>query len=255
DGGRRSYTVERACADYIAFLQSEGRNAKAVSDAQGRINAFILPHFSDREVADLKAEQLRKWRTDLAKVGPRIRTGNGEKQKYRTTTGNDADRARKASANRNWTTLRAILNHAFRENRVASDAAWRRVKPFNNVEAARVRYLTIEESRRLVNACEGDFRLLVQAALQTGARYRQLAGLKVSDFNATSGTLDLRTRKGNGTEKSYVCVLSDEGTKFFRQVCAGKPRDDLMFRKADGEPWMTANQQRLMKAACKRSAI
>jgi len=37
--------------------------------------------------------------------------------------------------------------------------------------------------KRLINASEPDFRLLVQAALQTGARYSELARLTVSDFN------------------------------------------------------------------------
>jgi hypothetical protein len=170
------YTVARACADYVAFLQSEGRNAAAIRDAETRINAFVLPSLGDCEIADLKPEQLRKWRTDLTKAGPRLRTRSGEKQKHRSDA---SDRARKASANRHWTCLRAALNHAFREGKAASDAAWRRVKPFNNVDAARVRYLTIEESRRLVNGCDAEFRLRVQAALQTGARYGQI------DANAT----------------------------------------------------------------------
>jgi len=39
------------------------------------------------------------------------------------------------------------------------------------VAAARVRYLTVAEAKRLLNACNPDFRRLVQAALATGARY------------------------------------------------------------------------------------
>ena len=46
---------------------------------------------------------------------------------------------------------------------------------FKNVDTARLRYLTIAEAQRLINASEPDFRLLVQAALQTGARYSELA--------------------------------------------------------------------------------
>src|SRR5665647_40107 len=66
-----------------------------------------------------------------------------------------------------------------RRREAASDLAWGKVKPFKNVDAARLRYLTIAEAKRLINASEPDFRLLAQAALQTAARYSELARLTV----------------------------------------------------------------------------
>ena len=49
------------------------------------------------------------------------------------------------------------------------------MKPFRGVNAAKIRYLSNDEARRLLNACDGDFRTLVAPALQTGARYQELA--------------------------------------------------------------------------------
>jgi len=46
----------------------------------------------------------------------------------------EARRKRKATANRSLTMLKAALNRAFRGGRVASDTAWRKVKPFAQVE-------------------------------------------------------------------------------------------------------------------------
>ncbi|MBV8093007.1 MAG: hypothetical protein JO110_07200 [Acetobacteraceae bacterium] len=54
--------------------------------------------------------------------------------------------------------LKAALNLAYREGRVARDDAWRRVKPFQKVAAARVRYLTDEEALRLMNAAPAELR-------------------------------------------------------------------------------------------------
>ena len=83
-------------------------------------------------------------------------------------------RARKATANRTLAVLKAALNHAFDDEHVASNTAWgRRVKPFEGVTMARVRFLQVAEAKRLVIACDPDFRPLVQAALQTGARYSE----------------------------------------------------------------------------------
>src|SRR5690606_25773272 len=99
-------------------------------------------------------------------------------------------------------------NRAWREGKAPSDTEWRRVEPFEAVEAARVRYLEISEARRLVNACEPEFRRLVQAALQTGCRYGELAALRVEDFNGDAGTIHVRQSKAG---KARHVVLTDEG--------------------------------------------
>jgi integrase len=144
----------------------------------------------------------------------------------------------KSSANRTWTVLRAALNHAFREELVASDAAWRKVESFKGVDAARVRYLPVEQARRLVNTSEPDFRLLVQAALQTGCRYSELARLEVADFNPDSGTVAVRRSKSG---KARHVVLTDEGVLFFRQLAAGHASSEIMLCKANGEAWRASH--------------
>jgi hypothetical protein len=65
------------------------------------------------------------------------------------------------------TVLKAALNHAWKAGHVASDDAWRQVKPFKGVETA-LRYLSEAECVRLVNACEPAFRNLVRGAMLTG---------------------------------------------------------------------------------------
>ena len=67
--------------------------------------------------------------------------------------------------------LKAALNHAYDEGHVANSNAWgRRLAPFEQVDVARVRYLSVAEAQRLLNACALDFRLLVRAGLETGCR-------------------------------------------------------------------------------------
>jgi integrase len=252
-GPQGPYTVDQAADDYLQYLRDEGRDEAAIKDATWRINAFIRPTLGKCKVAGLDVEHLRRWRTNLAKAAPRLRTKADEQQKHR----DDADeRARKSTANRILTTLKAVLNHAFDEEKVASNKAWgRRVKPFENADAARVRYLTIAEAKRLVNACDPEFRPLVQAALHSGARYGQVAALTVRDFNPDVGSIDFRSRKGRGKEKSYSCVLSDEGVRFFKQACAGRAGKGLIFTKDNGGPWEKSHQARPMSEACERAKI
>src|SRR5262249_59901183 len=93
--------------------------------------------------------------------------------------------------------------------------------------------------KRLINACDGEVRLLVQAALETGCRLGELVGLQVHDFNPDTGTLAIRQSKSG---KSRHVVLTEEGAAFFSQLCAGRAGHDTMFVKADGESWGRRHQ-------------
>ena len=165
------------------------------------------------------------------------------------TIGDDDEtqRRRRSSANRTLTVLKAALNRAWRDGRVSSDAAWRRVEPFESVDAARVHYLTLPEAGRLINASDPDFRLLVKAALLTGARYGELIRLQVHDFNSDSGTLAIRQSK---TGKPRHVILTDEGIDFFGDLATGRAANELILRKADGNGWNTSHQARPMLRAC-----
>ncbi len=132
---------------------------------------------------------------------------------------------------------------------------WRRVKPFRGVDQARVRYLTFADAARLINACDLEFRPLVEAALHTGARYGQITRLIVADFNAAGGTLRLSTRKGDGSVKVYHVVLTAEGIAFFKRACVGRARDAVLFVKAEGGEWDKSQQSRPMAEACTRAKI
>lgn len=245
------YTVNNAVDDYLAHLENDGRGAHAVTDARSRVEAFIRPALGRLDIAALTTERLRDWRDSLAKTPARVRTSKGCAQEHRQI-GEDGRRARRATANRTWTVLRAALNHAFHNGKVESDIAWRRVKPFGGVHSARIRYLTVAEAKRLVNACDPDFRPLVQAALMTGARYSELAQLIASDFNPDVGTIGIAQSKSG---KPRHVILNTEGRDFFRQLCAGRPGGDLLFRRDDGEPWGRSHQFRPMHEACRIAKV
>jgi integrase len=108
---------------------------------------------------------------------------------------------------------RARKNH--KRSGVKSSDAWDSVEPFKGVHIARTRYLEIAECTRLLNACDPEFRILVRAALETGARYQELARLRVADFNAASGTVHIRKSKPN---KDRHIVLTDDGREFFASL-------------------------------------
>ena len=245
------YTVADAVAEHLQYLEHE---KKSSAEARYRAGAHILPELGKIELGKLTAKRIEDWRNALARQPARLRTRPGERQQCRALDHKDdeAVRRRRATANRCLAQLKAALNRAWHNGKVESYNAWGRVKPFKNVSAARERYLTITEAKRLLNACEPDFRLLCRAALETGARYGELVRIKVSDFNPDTGTIAIRRSKSG---KPRDVVLTEEGQAFFKQVCAGRVADEIMFRKDNGSPWGNSSQQFPMMKACRRASI
>lgn len=244
------YTVVDAVTAYLEFLQ---HNRNTAYDVRKRMEAHVLPQLGKIEAASLTADKLRKWQADLARKPPRLRSKPGKAQKYRTLADDeDSLRRRRASANRCLAQLKAALNLAWREGKTPSDKEWRKVKPFEGADAARVRYLTAAECRHLLSACDPVFQNLVRAALETGARYGELVRLRVDDFNPDTGTVAIRISK---TGRPRHVVLTADGATFFEQVCVHRVGSEPMFLKANGSAWRKSHQLRPMVEACRRAKI
>jgi integrase len=245
------YTVKQCIAEYLAWME---HNRKSAGDTHHRATTLIVPKLGAIECERLKTIEMRHWLHELASTPARVRVKRGEAPRFRKIDPGDADavRRRKASANRTLTILKAALNMAWREGKIASDDAWRRVTPFEQADAARVRYLQIDEARRLINACAPDFRALVKAALATGARFGELANLRVGDFNPDAGTVHVRASKSG---KGRHIVLTEEGTQHFATLCAGRKSSEWTLVKADGGKWLKSHQTRPMREACLRGGI
>jgi integrase len=279
DVPRGRLTVRKICARYIEAMERRGQRTL---ETERRFAALVLPELGDLEVSELTAERIRKWHAGLASRPALLRSGQDAKKRNTKAPPEDEEavRRRRASANRVLTMLKAALNNAYDEQWVSNNEAWgRRVKPFRDVDAARMRYLQVVEAKRLINASPSGFRDLVQAALQTGARYSELCRLLVEDFNPDAGTIHVRRSKSG---KGRHVILSDEGVAFFTQLTAGRAGDEWMLHnhgrvqralarererlekagKPTGKPnvndrgdWRAAEQGRLMRDACEHGKI
>lgn len=246
------YTVEDAMRDYLDWYATENKPS-GLAFARQTVEAHIKPALGKIVVNDLTTEKIKRWRRGLLEKPARKRSGKFDPVKYRPApTDENGVRARKATVNRILTIFRAGLHHAFNEtdNGVTNDTAWRRVKPFKNVDAAKVRYLSADECTRLMNASAPDFRPLVQAALLTGARYGELIAMDCDDYNADAGTVSVFESKSG---KTRHIPLNDEGALLFSQLTAGQK--GKIFLKANGEPWGQWQQARPLAAAAEAARI
>lgn len=253
DGAKREgpYAVRHAVEDYLRDY--EARSGKSGGRMEANINAHILPALGKIEVERLSRPRIRDWHRGLATAPRRLRTKAGKEQQYKKL-GDDPEstRKRQATANKILTILKAALNYAVAEGEATDKGAWTAVRPFKDVDAPKVRYLSDRESLRLTNACADDMRQMVTAALLTGARYGELANLKCGDFDPDSDTLYIATSKSG---KPRHIVLTDEGNEFFTQATAGRPKDEITFKRSSGAPWGRTHQYRPLRDACEKAKI
>lgn len=263
------FTVANAIDGYLEWYKA---NKKAYERTRGICRAHILPKLGNIPVARLTTPQINKWVQTLATTPPRTTKGNPKPpyaEKVETgelnRVGNPKfeyiqlpfeewtdtmQRKRKSTANRILTVLKAALNHAWRNNDKVDPSEWQKVKPFDDVDAPKVSYLTEEQASELLQAASDDFRPIARAALLTGCRYGELTRVKVSDLERDQLFIE-KTKTG----KPRHVPLSNDGIKFFKALAKRKTRNDLLLTHQDGSNWDRSHQTRPMRQACEKSGI
>ena len=244
-------TVADAGKRYLDWFRE---HRKATNETENAYRTHILPTLGDVKLRALTTKAIKEWHEGLATAPARVRTSKLAKRPHFKAAPKSADqkRARKATANRILTVLKAILNKAFEDKAVADDSEWRRVKPFKKVDEARIRFLDDAEAIRFLNACPADLRPLANGALLTGARYGELTRLQVRDVDLAAKRIYVAESKSG--RPRYV-PLNPEGAALFRDLVTGKTGADLVFARSDGECWGKNHHVRGVIAACEAAKI
>ncbi len=170
-------TVAEVCRSYVEWLNAAGRQSTA-TDAGNRFKRLVFgTAFSRIPMDRLRKTQVESWLHEQV-------TGEG-------------DRAARDTANRNLRTLRAALNRAYTGGSVASNQAWRTVKPFERTTARRAdAFLDKDQIASLLEHADADLAQLIRAALHTGARPGELAAMTAGDFDRRLGLLHFDGKTG-----------------------------------------------------------
>lgn len=115
-----------------------------------------------------------------------------------------------------------------------------------------MQWLTIAECGRLLNACNPNFRRVVETALLSGARWGELRALRVGDYDSRSGYLLIAESKGG---KPRRIPLTDEGRSALDAMTAGREPNELLLTRPDGQPWGVQDQKQPMTEACAAARI
>lgn len=227
------YTVKQCVADYVAHLKVENGEA-ASKQVKQRLEKHLEPVLGKVELPKLTTRQLKTWHIELVK----------------SDDDPEVVRRSKDSANRILSQAKAAFNLAYRQGLVNSDTAWKRVSAFHDVGEARKLFLTDKQVKRLLAKTTGAFHNLMRAAVLTGARYGELAAVRVQDLDLVHGTLHLTGKTG-----SRYCYLPDDAIAFFRTLSHNKLPGARLLPKPDGEPWGKSHQHRPMKEAVKAAKL
>jgi integrase len=266
--GAGKKTVGDVLDHYVeGYISGEARAkekpGRDLANVKSIIKCHLRPALGSTRLDHLNADQLKAFKINLTKA-PRLTRSGGPSKAIKTTgdvePGDDSEevererlRKRRSRANRIITTLRAALNYAVRQNLIATDVAWRvALKPYGDVDAATLRYLTLDECERLQNAVDEDFRQLVKAALLTGCRYGSLRFLRVADVDLTARGGIVKVTKST---KPQTIRFTKKGCAFIKSMIEGKAKKDLVFTKSSGAPWKPSDQERRMQDGCEAAGI
>lgn len=250
--------------DYYLEHQLAGKGSEAMT------KLWVARHITDsigaKLVTALDADALRRWHRQLAMKPPAkrklVQPENCPKKRY-----SEADpakafdpsdptqvRARKSTANRILTIVKAALNFAWRNDKLPADLPtyWAKVEPFALGEDPPPRMLEQSEITRLLNAAAPALRELLTGALMTGARYGELCGLQVHDYSSEHATVRIYQSK---TGKTLQQPLTNEGEAFFDRLTAGRGATDAVFTKADGTPWGRGDATRPTREAAEAAGL
>ena len=224
-------TVRTALDQYFTALAARSNHAdeyRSVSDNR------IVPILGDYRVDRLTKTIIEDWLVGLVHVDE---------------DDTDAKRRSQDTANRVLTILKAALNKAFEDdaNAIPTDAAWRRVKPFQNVARSRDDDLDTKQVRLLIaNAATFDQCLanLIEAGYLTGARMGELAACSVRDLDAARHTLRLDGKTGQ-----RIVSLTNETAAFLLSLANERQPTDPLLPMADGERWPRSGHHRPVKRA------
>lgn len=226
-------TVRSAIEAYLKDFESRSAHA---TEARQRAELHILPVLGRYRVDRLTSTQIRAWQAGLvAKDDP---------------SDPEARRRSQDTANRLLTILKAALNVAWADdsNHIPSDAAWRKVKPYRGVEASRSDHFDATQVRLLIaKAAPEDqtFANLLEAGFLTGARYGELSGLDVADFDGKDSTISIH----RGKTGARVLTLTQEAVRFFGRLVKDRPGSAPLLPRDDGERWGKSEQHRRFKRA------
>ena len=217
-------TLAQAAESWAAMKTTEtdkpSQKVKVRNTADRIVGAFP----EGQKVSTLTAIQIQRWRDAFLEFADP----------------DDADgvRKRRATANRELATFKAICAKAVRDYGLDIAHPWEAVSKFAKAESFGKRVIVLthaERQRWIANAPDTPTANMIRAALMTGCRSGELVGAHVRDLSGRRLTVSGKTGR-------RTMVLSASAASFFAGLVDGAndPNRSILLR-ADGTAWLEDN--------------
>lgn len=236
-GSPQSKTIEDACNHYVEHLRRT-KGDKAANDAKTRFSGYVLNdcRLAKTELSKLTPAIVGDWRKRVEEM-PKAKgiRGKSRADQRQTACGQSQATMRSPSTiNRDLTPFRAALNHAFRDEWVSRDSAWRnKLRPVPTADKKRETYLDIHQRRAIVEAAAPEIKDFMMGLCVLPIRPGALAQLRASDFDKRLNQLMVNYDK-TGARR---LTLPTETADFIKRVVAQKIGGAYIFCSFDGKPW------------------
>ena len=220
------FSVEAACRDYVDDRRHE-KNEACAHDADKRFERTVYgTPFGKMPLCRLLSLDIKSWRRQ---------TGLS-----------------KSSQNRTMTALRAALNLAVQNRRVAADRRieWGSVRQHSGVNQRRMLFLDVEQRRLLLQHARGSVRDLMAAMALTGARPGDLVTARRSQYDVRTKSVTFATKNALRT-----VPLPNAALALFDRLAQGKLPGDYLFTRDDGKRWAHSDWDELVRAAAERAGL
>jgi site-specific recombinase XerD len=245
-GNIETATIKEACQQYVKHVRRKKGDTQA-DDIEARFSRWVYEtKFANIELPKLTRKHVESWRRTLEDT-PVIANPHREKAKQVTR------KRSPSSVNRDMTSLRASLNHAYDNAQVTSDLAWRvALRPIENADSSRDAYLDRQQRQALIDKAQPDVALFLRALAIVPLRPGALAALTVASFDKRLGVLTIGKDKAGRDRK---IKLPESTASFFAERAKGKlPAAPLMAR-ADGKAWDKDAWKRPVRAAATAAGL
>jgi hypothetical protein len=261
-GRPKEVTVKDACAAYAKHKREADGHDPAV-DVEGRFERWVNNAAIGKiALSKLTSRHVEAWRKSLEQQPAKISRDDRKTPLTRPRSMH--------TVNRDMTTLRAALNYSKRKKLVASDDAWAEaLKPLTKQkppeddedaeaaeEDARLGHhnveLTIDHRTALLAAADPEIRPFLQAMSLLPVRPGALARLTVGRLDSKNSLLSIgRDKAGSGR----TLPLPATTLRVFEAAAKDKPRNALLFQRANGTRWNKDSWKGPVKDAVRASGI
>ncbi len=228
-------SFEKVAIKYLEWYKTDRVNAsrRTIKETERRINK-LLEVFGDKALDYFSEFLIESYKQDRLKEG-----------------------VKPSTINRELNILRAILHKAKEWGLYGGELP--KIKTYR-VNDERVRYLTPEELKALIDACPEWFKPVVKFACLTGLRASELFSLTWDKVNLSQGYITVEAKYSKSKETKRL-PLHPKALEVLRELKAKQSAKGIdhgyVFTNSKGEPYSVEGQgyKRVFKTACKKAGI